>query len=104
MTSEKDRIRGFRGKPSAEPAPDPRRDGPSMQPRRRGQSMEPDSPVEEAIIEFYNQGGYVRVCAIDVATGTEAAIVGDPVVGERALKRLALRKLEYILSAKKRGL
>lgn len=96
MTSEKDRIRGFRGKPAADPAP--------AQPQQRGAAREPDSPVEEAIIEFFNQGGYVRVCAVDTATGTEAAIVGDPAVGERALKRLALRKLEYILSTKKRGI
>lgn len=93
MTSEKDRIRGFRGKPREAP-----------EPSRASRAMEPESPVEEAIIEFFNQGGYVRVCAIDTATGTEAAIVGDPAVGERALKRLALRKLEYILSTKKRGL
>lgn len=89
MTSERDRIRGLRGRP-AEPGADAAADAAP----ERG----------DVIIEFAPRGGYVRVCAIDVATGVEAAIVGDPAVGEAALKRLALRKLDYVMRTRKRGL
>jgi hypothetical protein len=52
----------------------------------------------EVIFEFLQVGHAVKVSAIDVATGTEVSIVGDPVVGEAALKRLAARKLDYVLA------
>jgi hypothetical protein len=41
------------------------------------------------------------VTALDTASGVEASIIGDPSVGEAALKRLALKKLDYVLA--KRG-
>ena len=49
----------------------------------------------EVIFEFYQVGAYVKVSAIDTATALEVAIVGDPAVGEEALKRTALAKLRY---------
>lgn len=52
----------------------------------------------EVIFEFLRVGHAVKVSAIDVATGTEVSIVGDPAVGEAALKRLAERKLDYVLA------
>lgn len=54
--------------------------------------------ARDVILEFYRIGGYVKVSAIDSATGTEAAIVGDPAAGEAALKQAAIRKLEYVLA------
>jgi hypothetical protein len=33
---------------------------------------------------------------VDVATGLEVSIVGDPAAGEAALKQLARQKLEYV--------
>lgn len=54
----------------------------------------------EIIFEFRRVGSTVKVSAVDVATGTEVSIVGDPAAGEAALKRLARRKLDYVL---KRG-
>ncbi len=51
----------------------------------------------DVIIEFYQVGAYVKVSAVDIATYTEVSIVGDPTRGEEALKRAAIRKLEYIL-------
>ena len=51
----------------------------------------------EVIIEFYQVGAYVKVSAIDPVTMTEVSIVGDPEVGEEALKRTAIRKLNYVL-------
>jgi hypothetical protein len=50
----------------------------------------------EVIFEFLHVGTAVKVTAVDVATGIEASIVGDPAAGETALKRLARQKLEYV--------
>ncbi len=56
--------------------------------------------AREIIFEFRRVGPAVKVSAIDAAIGTEVSIVGDPAAGEAALKRLARRKLDYVL---KRG-
>jgi len=50
----------------------------------------------EIIFEFLRVGAAVKVTAVDVATGIEASIVGDPAAGETALKQLARQKLEYV--------
>jgi len=50
----------------------------------------------EVIFEFLRVGTAVKVTAVDVATGIEASIVGDPAAGEATLKRLARQKLEYV--------
>lgn len=55
----------------------------------------------EVIFEFVRIGHAVKVSAIDPVTGTEVSIVGDPTVGEAALKRLAARKLDYVLARRK---
>ncbi len=49
------------------------------------------------IIEFHHVGAYVKVSAVDTATYTEVSIVGDPTRGEEALKRAAIRKLEFVM-------
>ena len=51
----------------------------------------------DIIIEFYQVGAYVKVSAVDTATYTEVSIVGDPTRSEEALKRAAIRKLDYVL-------
>ena len=51
----------------------------------------------EVIIEFYQVGAYVKVSAVDPVTMTEVSIVGDPDVGEEALTRTAIKKLNYVL-------
>ncbi len=56
--------------------------------------------TREAIIEFHRVGAYVKVSAIDPETLTEVSIVGDPHAGETRLKRLALQRLEYVLTRK----
>jgi hypothetical protein len=57
----------------------------------------------EIIFEFVRVGGAVKVTAVDPATGTEAVIVGDPAAGESALKRLAQRKLDYVMAKARAG-
>ena len=65
---------------------------------------------DDIIIEFIDLGRFVRVSAIDQATGTEVSMVGDPKAGKGTLSRLAARKLRYVLrnhvrkNHKKRGL
>lgn len=51
----------------------------------------------EYILEFIPQGRYVKVTAVDPATGTEAVIVGDIVQPQTLLERTAVRKLEFLL-------
>jgi phage head maturation protease len=52
----------------------------------------------EVIFEFLRVGAAVKVTAVDVATGIEVSIVGDPAAGEAALKQIARQKLEYVRS------
>jgi phage head maturation protease len=55
----------------------------------------------EIIFEFLRVGAAVKVTVVDVATGIEVSVVGDPAAGEAALKQLARQKLEYVRA--KRG-
>ena len=51
----------------------------------------------EVILEFHQVGSYVKVSAVDPVTLTEVSIVGNPAAGEAALRRAAIRKLEYVM-------
>lgn len=53
----------------------------------------------EYIIEFVQNGAYVKVSAVDPYTGLEASIVGDARATEEHLARLAVRKLEKLLAS-----
>ena len=54
------------------------------------------SGSREVLFEFIAQGTFVKVTAIDAATGDEVSIVG-PVNSPRAtLEAAALRKLRYV--------
>jgi len=52
----------------------------------------------DVIFEFIPRGNSVKVSAVDPISGHEVAIVGDPNTGEEYLKRVAQRKLEYVLT------
>ena len=54
----------------------------------------------EIIFEFLRIGTALKVTAVDVASGTEVAMVGDPAAGEAALKRLAAQKLAFVMKRK----
>ncbi len=54
-------------------------------------------PKSDVIIEFIRRGNYVKVTAIDTASGIEASIVGDPGAGKETLERIAVQKLEWVL-------
>lgn len=51
----------------------------------------------QVILEFHQVGSYVKVSAVDPVTLTEVSIVGNPAAGEAALRRAAIRKLEYVM-------
>lgn len=54
-------------------------------------------PAPDYILEFIPQGRFVKVTAVDPATGEEAVIVGDAAQGQQVLARTAVRKLEFLL-------
>ncbi len=56
---------------------------------------------DSIIIEFRRIGNSVRVSAMDPQTLTEVTVVGDAKALPDHLKRLAVRKLEYMLNGKK---
>lgn len=53
---------------------------------------------EGVIIEMIAVGRYVKVTAVDVDSGREVSMVGDPRRGERALREAAVRKLKYVMN------
>ena len=52
---------------------------------------------EQVILEFVQVGALVRVSAMEPTTVTEVVIYGPASAGETALRRLVLRKLDYVL-------
>ncbi len=54
--------------------------------------------LETVLFEFIPQGNVVKVSAIDPVTCIEAVIVGDPRAGVETLKKIATRKLEYVIA------
>lgn len=63
---------------------------------------EHDIDLPEVLFEFRYVGQRsVRVSAIDPRTGVEVTLVGDPTYGDEMLKRLATRKLKYVLRKKR---
>ena len=58
------------------------------------------SEVGQVIIEMIPQGHYVKVVAFHVASLIEISLVGDPRQPESTLRRLALRKMRFVLEKK----
>ena len=58
----------------------------------------------EVLIEIQQIGNAVKVAAIDPETLIEVSIVGSPSAGEEALKRVAVRKLAFVLEKYRRSL
>lgn len=55
----------------------------------------------EILIEFVIQGNFVKVTAIDAASGLEGSIVGPANAPREALSQAAVRKLKYVIEKKK---
>lgn len=56
----------------------------------------------EVLFEFRQVGRLTRVVAIDPVTGTEVIMVGAPGYSTRMLKRLAARKLAYVIERQRK--
>ncbi|MFO0110632.1 MAG: DUF6898 family protein [Alphaproteobacteria bacterium] len=56
-------------------------------------------PSADVAFEFIAMGRYVKVSAIDMATGREVSIVGDAAASEAVLQRIVLAKLRKTLKA-----
>ena len=59
-----------------------------------------ENSLREVLFEFRRVGTSLRVCAIDPDTGTEVIMIGDPKQSVGVLKRLATRKLIYVMRKK----
>lgn len=57
-----------------------------------------DVRLNRVYFEMREVGKYVRVSAIDPITNTEVHVAGDAAAGEEALKRIAVRKLRYVIA------
>ncbi len=62
-----------------------------------------DVYLPEVLFEFHRVGKALRVVAIDPITNTEVTMVGDPKCDRETLKRLAARKLVYVLAKRRKG-
>jgi len=58
--------------------------------------------LQEVLFELRRVGRLTRVVAIDPITGTEIVMVGAPGYSTRMLKRLAARKLAYVIERKRK--
>ncbi|NQU70237.1 MAG: hypothetical protein HQ514_06785 [Rhodospirillales bacterium] len=56
----------------------------------------------EVLIEFHQIGNSVKVTAVDAATLVEVSIVGAVNAGQELLKRMAVRKLDYVIEKRKK--
>lgn len=57
----------------------------------------PRGPMKEVLFEMQRHGNILRVVAIDPVTGTEVIMIADPRQSMEIIKRLAVRKLLYVL-------
>lgn len=62
------------------------------------------SKSQEFIIEMIPQGKFVKVTAIDVASGREVSIVGAGSANQNDLHKVAINKLKYVMNRDKEKL
>ena len=56
----------------------------------------------EVLFEFYRVKNFVKVTAIDPISGIEATMVGSQKYSQSLLKKLAIRKLKYVMAKTKK--
>lgn len=67
--------------------------------KRAGGGLPPQ--LKEVLFEFQRVGNIMRVTAIDPLSGTEVIMIADPKMNQTAIKRLAARKLSYVVNKNK---
>ena len=60
--------------------------------------MRNDIDPDKVILEFAQIGALIRVSAMEPNSLTEVVIYGPASASEAALRRIVLRKLEYVLA------
>lgn len=60
-------------------------------------------PGREVLLEFQAIGNTVKVTATDPLTLIAVSIVGSAQAGDETLRRIAIRKLEYMLAKRRDG-
>ena len=60
-----------------------------------------DVYLPEVLFQFQRVGASLRVVAIDPITGTEVTMVAPPTGELEGVKRIAARKLAYVISRNK---
>ena len=55
----------------------------------------------DIILEYIQQGSYIKVSAIDARSGFEVSIVGDAKLSQKQLDRAAIRKLEFMMKKRR---
>jgi hypothetical protein len=63
--------------------------------------MPDDIDPGEVILEFIQIGALIRASAIESKSLTEVVIYGPASAGEAALRRVVLRKLDYVLARRR---
>ena len=59
--------------------------------------------LREVLFEFRRVGKFLKVTAIDPDTNIEVSMVGNPRYGQEMLKRIATRKLVYVIAKRRRA-
>ena len=59
--------------------------------------------LREVLFEFRRVGRFLKVTAIDPDSNTEVSMVGSPRYGQEMLKRIATRKLVYVIAKRRRA-
>lgn len=62
-----------------------------------------DVRLGRVYFEMREVGNYVRISAIDPITNTEVHVAGDRNAGKEALRRVAIRKLRYVIAKNSRN-
>ena len=63
--------------------------------KRAGGGLPP--VIKEVLFEFQRMGNILRVVAIDPKSGTEVFMIADPRHSKTLIKRIAARKLTYVM-------
>jgi len=58
--------------------------------------------LREVLFEFRRVGKFVKVTAIDPQSNIEISMVGNPRYSQEMLKRIATRKLIYVINKRRR--
>ncbi|MCF8474496.1 MAG: hypothetical protein K9G26_07355 [Emcibacter sp.] len=59
------------------------------------------SKTGDYLIEFIQNGAYMKVSVIDPVSGREVSIVGPAAAPREHLIRVAVKKMEYVLTKEK---